>query len=251
MARHFPELMLLQNPSSGAQSLHASLLSLSIWETDHRVQSDPQLPVLSLTLEHSFNIIIDAQEKGERKKKSTRMSPCPPRRHAEQTFVPQPRPTPPGRHPDPDEVRPPLWIQYPPAHLPSTDPDAQATSSFICRSLWAAGCPRCTQVEHRARRAVGSQADRPLGIGTAGEFYKTHVKPLACARAVSRGPGRHQEQGCVSLPGPVPRELTAQQGRQTGPREASQLSGRAERWRRAPHTETVQGGDLRGPESPL
>ena len=144
--------------------------------------------------------------KKEREKiKSPRMSPCPPRRHAEQTAVPQPRPTPPGRHPDPDEVRLPLWLQYPPAHLPSTDPNAQATSSFICRSLWVAGCPHCTQVEHRgARRAVGSPADRPLGIGTAGEFYKTRVKPLACARAVSRGPGCHQERGCVSLPGPVP-----------------------------------------------
>ena len=62
--------MLLQNPSSGAQKVSVpSLLSLSIWETDHRVQSDPQLPVLSLTLEHSFNIIIDAQEKRERENK--------------------------------------------------------------------------------------------------------------------------------------------------------------------------------------
>lgn len=85
MACHFPELMLLQNPSSGAQKVSLpSLLSLSIWETDRRVQSDPQLPILSLTLEHSFNIIIDAQKKREKKKKmSTRMSPCLPRRHAE------------------------------------------------------------------------------------------------------------------------------------------------------------------------
>lgn len=85
MACHFPELMLLQNPTSGAEKVALpSLLSLSIWEADRRVQSDLQLPILSLTLERSLNIIINAQKKRKKKKKlSTRMSPCPPRRHAE------------------------------------------------------------------------------------------------------------------------------------------------------------------------
>ena len=73
-----------QNPTSGAEKVALpSLFSLSIWEADRIVQSDLQLPILSLTLERSLNIIINAQKKRKKKKLSTRMSPCPPRRHAE------------------------------------------------------------------------------------------------------------------------------------------------------------------------
>ena len=71
------------------------------------------------------------------------------------------------------------------SHQPN--PGAQATSSSICCCVCAAGFPRCTQAEHRGeRRAVGSPADRILGIGNAGEFNKTHVKPLVCDSLLSR-----------------------------------------------------------------
>lgn len=98
MACHFPELMLLQNPTSGAEKVSLpSLLSLSIWETDCRVQSDLQLPILSLTLEHSLNIIINAQKKRE-KKKFAHQNVCLPAqetRKAETAVLPHS--TPPGR----------------------------------------------------------------------------------------------------------------------------------------------------------
>lgn len=75
MACHFPELMLLQNPTSGAEKVSLPpLLSLSIWEADCRVQSSLQLPIFSLTLERSLNIIINAQKKREKRKN------CPPER---------------------------------------------------------------------------------------------------------------------------------------------------------------------------
>lgn len=101
MACHFPELMLLQNPTSGAEKVALpSLLSLSIWEADRRVQSDLQLPILSLTLERSLNIIINAQKKRKKKKKVVHQNvslPAQETRRA-QTTVLQPRSTPPGRH---------------------------------------------------------------------------------------------------------------------------------------------------------
>ena len=117
------------------------------------------------------------------------------------------------------------------SHQPN--PGAQATSSSICCCVCAAGFPRCTQAEHRGeRRAVGSPADRILGIGNAGEFNTTHVKPLVCARAVSRGLGRHQEQGCVSIPGFVPpraHSLAGEAGRTAGSQPASSQD-KTERW---------------------
>ena len=238
MACHFPELMLLQNPTSGAEKVALpSLLSLSIWEADRRVQSDLQLPILSLTLERSLNIIINAQKKRKKKKKS-----CPP-----ECLPARPGDTQSPNHCAAASFHPSrttrslvqdqtsslriIFTCLPPIN---PNPDAQATSSFICCCLRAAGFPRCTQAEHRGeRRAVGSPADRILGIGNAGEFNKTCVKPLVCARAVSRGLGPHQEQGCVSIPGSVP------------PR-AHSLAGEADRTARsqpAPLRTKRRGGD--------
>ena len=89
-----------QNPTSGAEKVALpSLFSLSIWEADRIVQSDLQLPILSLTLERSLNIIINAQKKRKKKKvvHQNVSLPAQETRRA-QTTVLQPRSAPPGRH---------------------------------------------------------------------------------------------------------------------------------------------------------
>ena len=88
-----------QNPTSGAEKVAMpSLLSLSIWEADRRVQSDLQLPILSLTLERSLNIIINAQKKRKKKVLHKNVSMPSQETRRAQTTVLQPRSTPPGRH---------------------------------------------------------------------------------------------------------------------------------------------------------
>lgn len=146
------------------------------------------------------------RKKEKKKKLSTRMSPCPPRRHAEPkplccSLVP----------PLPDDTlsctRSDFLSEYNIHLLASQQPQPRRAGDFLFHLLLSACCwlsPLHTSRTPRRAEGCGVPGRQDPWDRNAGEFNKTCVKPLVCARAVSRGLGPHQEQGCVSIPGSVP-----------------------------------------------